>query len=173
MELAASAGDSGKAMARPENASGIPIWRFVALALLALAGFGISAYLTAVHYADAPLACSVTSLIDCSAVTHSAYSVVSSSSVPIAALGLVWFGVVGGAAITAILSTTRQDLMVMVQAALALGGLLYVLYLVYVELVQLHRICEWCTGVHLLTVGIFFMAASNLQALLGGHGETG
>lgn len=140
--------------------------------LLALAGFGISAFLAAVHYTNAPLACSVTSLIDCSAVTHSAFSVVSSSSIPIAALGLAWFAAVGSAAMTAILSPTRQSLMVMVQAALALGGLLYVLYLVYVELVRLHRICEWCTGVHLLTVAIFFLAFSNLQALLASRQES-
>ena len=31
-------------------------------------------------------------------------------------------------------------------------GFAFVLYLVYTELVTLHAICLWCTGVHLVTL---------------------
>jgi hypothetical protein len=37
-------------------------------------------------------------------------------------------------------------------------GLLFVLYLVYAEIVQLRALCPWCTGVHILTLVIFLLA---------------
>jgi uncharacterized membrane protein len=41
-----------------------------------------------------------------------------------------------------------------------------VFYLVYAELVKLHKICEWCTAVHILTALTFFVALYRLLNLL-------
>ena len=49
------------------------------------------------------------------------------------------------------------------QMTLALAGLAFALYLVYAELVQLHRICVWCTGVHALALALFLMTIVRLQ----------
>ena len=38
------------------------------------------------------------------------------------------------------------------------AGLVFVLYLVYAEIVQLRAFCAWCTGVHILTLVIFLLA---------------
>jgi uncharacterized membrane protein len=43
------------------------------------------------------------------------------------------------------------------------SGIAFVLYLIYVELVIVHRICEWCTAAHLLAFAIFLLAAADLQ----------
>lgn len=42
-------------------------------------------------------------------------------------------------------------------------ALIVVLYLVYIEIVVLHQICEWCTVVHLLVVATFVLALVRLQ----------
>ena len=44
-------------------------------------------------------------------------------------------------------------------------GLVVVLYLVYVEIVHLHVICEWCTAVHVLTLLTFLVALYRVQQI--------
>jgi hypothetical protein len=46
----------------------------------------------------------------------------------------------------------------LVQLLWAAGGLLFVFYLVFDEIVRLHNICEWCTAVHFLTLITFMLA---------------
>ena len=128
-----------------------------ALLGLAVLGLAISAYLTTVHYANVPLACSTTGVVDCSAVTTSSYSVIPRTSTPITVPGMAWFVVSAGLALVALLrARSRQEephWLRPVHLGWALLGLATVLYLIWVEAVQLHRICEWCTGVHVLVVG--------------------
>ena len=47
--------------------------------------------------------------------------------------------------------------------AWSLVGMLTVLYLVYAELVRLHRICAWCTALHVMILVIFLVTLVNLQ----------
>lgn len=99
----------------------------VAVAVLALIGLGISAYLTAGHYQEFPLACSTTGVIDCVSVTHSRYSTLA--GVPVGLLGYVWFASIGGCAFV----TSRFMAGVhwlWAQMTLALGALAFVMYLV-------------------------------------------
>jgi uncharacterized membrane protein len=51
------------------------------------------------------------------------------------------------------------------QAGLPLGAvsLVTVLYLMYIEIVRLHAICEWCTAVHALTLLTFLVALYRVQ----------
>jgi uncharacterized membrane protein len=42
-------------------------------------------------------------------------------------------------------------------------GTIVVLYLIFVELVILHQICEWCTVVHLLVLGTFVLVLRQVQ----------
>lgn len=42
-------------------------------------------------------------------------------------------------------------------------GMLSVLYLVWAELVPLHEICEWCTGVHILVFLSLLVTVTRLQ----------
>jgi uncharacterized membrane protein len=137
----------------------------VATAALALAGLGISAYLTAAHYQEFPLACSTTGVIDCALVAHSSYSTVA--GLPVSLLGPIWFALVGACALMTWPAAAGGPWLGV--QTLAIGGLVFVLYLVYAELVQLHRICEWCTGVHALTLGICLLTVARLQRHAAGH----
>ena len=139
----------------------------VALVGMAIAGIAVAAYLTAVHYTPLPLVCSTTGVIDCAQVTSSSYSVVPGTTVPITIPGMLWFLVSGGLAGVGLVRVwqrrpepARLRLAQLVWAAL---GLAFVLYLVYVEIVLLHKLCEWCTVVHLLILVTLLVALNHAQ----------
>jgi uncharacterized membrane protein len=115
----------------------------------ALAGLAISAYLTAVHVAQAPLVCSVRGPVDCERVLTSAYAQLGGTAIPTSVAGLAWFAVSG---VLAVLQLARPRARAPMVAGLtwSLLGLLAALALVYVEIVLLGAICAWCSGAHLL-----------------------
>jgi uncharacterized membrane protein len=134
----------------------------VAMVAIALVGVGISIYLTTIHYAHVAPACTVNGIINCSSVLKSRFSTVPGTTVPITIPGMVWFLVSGTLAMTGLVRIWRgqdePERLRLYQLVWAAGGMLFVLYLVYAEIVQLHNICEWCTGVHILTLATFILA---------------
>ena len=146
-----------------------------ALLLLALAGTGIALYLTAVHYEHLPLLCSASGLVNCERVTSSPYSVLFGTTIPITVPGLAWtlisaalavVGLVGLRSASSISSIFPR--VVLTQFLWSLLGLLTVLYFVYVEIVLLHTICAWCTGLHVIILVMFLLT---LVLLLSGPTE--
>ena len=120
------------------------------------AGIAVSIYLTTVHYGNAPLFCSTQGTVDCEAVLHSRYATIA--GVPISVGGIVWFA--GMAALAILRPVSRMAL-----AWLALG-LVSVLWLVYVELFRLEKLCLWCSAAHVLIVvciGTVLLAASRSE----------
>jgi uncharacterized membrane protein len=51
------------------------------------------------------------------------------------------------------------------QLAWCVAGLVAVFYLIYAE-VKLHKICEWCTAVHILTALTFFVVLYRVLSLI-------
>lgn len=140
----------------------------VAILLMALAGLGVSIYLTVVHYQGLGVAfCSTTGLVNCNKVTSSGNSVLFGSNIPITVPGMLWFLVSGGLALVAlraIWSNRREPARLRTAHLLwATLGMIFVLYLVYAEIVLLHTLCEWCTVIHLLTFATFLLALNRWQ----------
>lgn len=140
---------------------------------MAVLGFAISVYLTTVHYAGVRLVCSTGGIVNCAAVTSSAYSVIPGTQLPITIPGMLWFAVSGAMAVVALVALRRGE---SEPARLRLAhaiwgglGLVFVFYLVFAELVKLRSICEWCTAVHLLTLFTFFIALYRLQLQMSGE----
>src|SRR6266702_5597144 len=134
----------------------------VLLLLLSLVGAGIAIYLTTVHYENVPLICSASGLVDCARVLSSSYSVIPGTTVPITIPGLGWCAVMAVLALAALrLSSIRRRILV-AQFAWSLVGMLSVLYLVYIELVRLHTICAWCTGLHAIILLMFLITLAQL-----------
>ena len=129
-------------------------WFVPALLAIAVAGVLISGYLTITHLSAVPLVCTVNAVVNCESVTHSPYSVVPGTSVPISVVGVAWFVVLAGLA----LSGRRRLQLVWTAAAL-----LVVIYLIYVEIVVLHQLCEWCTVLHVLIVASLLITIRQLQ----------
>ncbi|MEL4505969.1 vitamin K epoxide reductase family protein [Luteococcus sp. H138] len=131
--------------------------------LLYLVAFCVAGYLTYEHCTgNATLACSSTGVVDCASVTTSSYSYLF--GIPVALLGLLWAlaSLVLWAWGRRALPWARRN---PVQLGWLAAGLAFVLYLVWVELVPLGKICSWCTVVH-VTVLLLFLLRLTAQILL-------
>ena len=105
-----------------------------AVALLALAGGGVAAYLTWVHYRPAGLVCFAGG--GCETVQHSSYSELG--GVPVALLGLVAYLVLLASAFV------RGAPAAAAAAVVSLGGFAFAAWLVYVQGWILDAWCAWC-----------------------------
>jgi uncharacterized membrane protein len=148
MVPATAGNDSGATI--PDRMDSIPsplgAWLLVVLALI---GMGLAGYLTAVHYSPTLLVCSNKGLINCEAVLTSGYSVIPGTAIPITVPGLAYFLV---SLVLALAQLRRPGNYGLRQAHAVWGGLglLTALYLIFVELLEVHNICIWCTSVHVM-----------------------
>jgi uncharacterized membrane protein len=119
------------------------LFRWGALAVLAVAGMGVAAYLTYTHYADKVVACG--GVGQCETVQQSEYSTIA--GVPVSLLGGL-----AAAALLAIALGRLGGLSLAVEwASLATLGLTtasvaFAAYLTYVELFVLEAICIYCVA---------------------------
>jgi uncharacterized membrane protein len=139
----------------------------VAIAAMAVAGTAIAVYLTAVHYTHSAAVCTTVGPINCTSVLQSRYSLVPGTELPITLPGMLWFALSGGLALAGLRAVWRGEreperlrLAMLVWSA---AGLAFVLYLVFVEIVVVGAICEWCTAIHLLTLATFLVALHRWQ----------
>lgn len=129
---------------------------------LSLLGLGVAVYLTTVHYANVPLACSSTGIIDCAKVVTSQYSVIPGTSVAITVPGMAFFVVSLGMAVAQLRRPLQFNLRQW-HFAWSCLGLLAVFYLVFVELVELKAICLFCTIVHAAILATLITTAWRLR----------
>ena len=106
----------------------------VALIVVSVAGIAVAAYLTYIHYEPKALICTTGG--GCETVQQSKYSKIA--GIPVALLGL--FAYVGIFAS----GLLRSELARAMGAAIAVGGLAFALYLVYVQNSKIHAWCQWC-----------------------------
>ncbi|GCE11629.1 vitamin K epoxide reductase family protein [Tengunoibacter tsumagoiensis] len=136
----------------------------ILLLVLSLIGVGISIYLTVIHYNHAPVVCSASGVVNCELVLSSTYSSVPGTTIPISIPGLLWTLVGAGLAVAALVLGPARKWVRIAEVAWTGLGMLTVFYLVYAELVRLHAICAWCTGLHVI---IFIMFLSSILLLQG------
>lgn len=165
-------GGNGKppAAARPAPAaakeaplSGPPAWFRWTTLVLAVIGLGVSIYLTIEHYtASTTLACSDNGAVNCLKVTTSPQSMVF-GIFPVAVLGLAFY------LFMVAVSTpwgwrSRWPVVHWARLASVIVGIVFVLYLVYVELFLVRAICLWCTSVHVVTFLLFVLTMAGAAA---------
>jgi uncharacterized membrane protein len=130
------------------------LWRGVLA--LAVAGVGISGYLTYTHFAHKPVICA--GLGSCATVQASEYATVA--GVPVALFGLVSFLAIG---VLAVLAVSRPWAALAV-FGLALSGVLYSAYLTWVELAVLDAVCLWCAASAVVITAIAVVSGQALFA---------
>jgi uncharacterized membrane protein len=155
--------------ARPADPGG-PRWLPLTTFILSLVGLGLSVYLTITHYTDtAPAGCPVNSTINCTKVTTSPESIIF-GIFPVAVLGLAFY-----VFMVAVNSpwAWRANLPVIRWSRLAgvITGIVFVLYLVYAELFKINAICEYCTGVHIITFILFGLVMYSTATRIGPAGK--
>ena len=132
-------------------------WLQITTLVLALAGLGVSIYLTIAHFTESALAgCSESGLVNCTKVTTSPESYVF--GIPVAVLGLAFFVFAVAIMSPWAWQSARREIHLARIASLvvAIG---FVLYLIYAELFTIGSICLYCTSVHVITFVLFVLTA--------------
>jgi uncharacterized membrane protein len=155
----------------PERPAGPPLWLQLTSLVLAILGLGVSIYETYGEFHGARLAGCPSGghgTFDCSAVLTSPEAKVF-GVIPVAVLGIVFYVFV-----VAIMTPWAWRMQRREVAWLRLGSMIvgmgFVVYLLYAELYQIGEICEYCTGVHVITFLLF--AITMVSAAIWGLGKT-
>ncbi len=116
------------------------------LEALLLVGIAVSAYLAYVHYYPGYLACFKSSIVDCSAVITSSYSVIF--GIPLAVYSIAWF-------IIAFLLVRSGKLKTFTEIwfLIGIGGIIYSFFSMY----MLSKICIYCLSLDVLIVICIFL----------------
>jgi uncharacterized membrane protein len=158
--------------AEETRSSGQPLWLQVVTFVLAILGLAISAYETWAHYHGSHLAgCSTKpGTFDCTAVITSPQSMIF-GVIPVAVLGLAFY--VAAVPLFSPWAWRIQRLEVhLLRLASVVVGMGFVMYLIYAELYQIGQVCEYCTGVHIVTFLLFCITVFSVAIWgLGGKRE--
>jgi uncharacterized membrane protein len=134
---------------------GPPLWLQLTTFVLALAGLGVSIYLTIAHFTESTLAgCSESGLVNCTKVTTSPQSYVF--GIPVAVLGLAFYLFAAAIMSPWAWQAARREIHLLRLASVVVG-IGFVLYLVYAELFIIGSICLYCTSVHAITFVLFVL----------------
>ena len=133
----------------------VPLWLQIVTFAVALAGLGVSIYLTIAHFTESALiGCSESGLVNCTKVTTSPQSY--AFGIPVAVLGLAFYVFA-----VAMMSPWawqwqwRRREVALIRLASVVVGIGFVIYLLYAELFLIGSICLYCTSVHVLTFVLF------------------
>ena len=157
------------------STDGPPAWFQWTTLVLAILGLAISIYETWAHFhGNTLLGCSSNphATFDCSAVITSSQSMVF-NVIPVAILGLAFYVVAvplfspwgwrytgreprGLGRLLRRLGLTQHGVS-WLRLASMIVGMGFVMYLIYVEVAQIRNVCEYCTGVHIVTFLLFCM----------------
>jgi uncharacterized membrane protein len=178
---AAAAAKAREVVTEPDELAtpaGPPLWFQVTTLVLAIIGLGISIYETYAHFTGNRLAgCPAGGhgTFNCTAVITSPQSMVF-GVIPVAILGLAYY-----LAAVPLFSPwgwrwkgysrlgLTQRRIGWFRLGSAVVGMGFVMYLIYAEVYQIGNICEYCTGVHIVTFLLFCMTL--VAAALWGLGD--
>lgn len=136
--------------------------RRLAMPLLGLAGMGISGYLTYIHYQQTAAICLPN--MSCSTVLTSEYAQIW--GVPLALLGLLLYAAITAAGLGVLLTREKpREFLSLASYAFSLSGILFIVYLYYLEIFEIEAFCTWCVASSIVMLGIFCLAIWNLADL--------
>jgi uncharacterized membrane protein len=160
-------GSSTRARQRQAGPSRSLSWPQLTALVLAIAGLLDSAY-------QAYTKLSGTGLAGCSAKTDACVLVQNSSQAYILGIPMAVFGLVFYLFMTGICTPpawrSATPLVHWARLGGAIAGMLFVLYLLYAELIELRQVCPYCTSIHVITFLLFSVIvfqASSPGALRG------
>jgi uncharacterized membrane protein len=138
---------------------GPPTWFGWTTFVLAILGLGISVYETYAHYNGSKLLGCPTGhgTFNCTAVITSSQSMVF-NVIPVAVLGLAFYVVAVPLFSPWAWRLRWRDRQIgLLRLLSVILGMGFVMYLIYAEVYQIGQVCEYCTGVHIVTFLLFCM----------------
>jgi uncharacterized membrane protein len=127
-----------------------------AIALVALAGAAVAAYLVYARYTHTQIACTTGG---CDTVQHSRYARLA--GVPVAVLGLAAYLAIFATALSARVEAAA------IAAAIALGGLAFAIYLIVIQVAVIDAICQWCLASDAILAVLAVLTVERLRRLAG------
>ena len=119
---------------RCRDAEGVTDRRLrAAIALFALAGAAVAAYLVYTRYTHTQIACTTGG---CETVLRSHYAKIG--GVPIALFGAITYFII------LCLQFVRSELAALAAAAISVAALVFALYLIVIQVAVLEALCQWC-----------------------------
>jgi uncharacterized membrane protein len=139
-----------------------PMTNRMAIAVLALVGLLVSAYMAAYTFGLlGHIACGVGG---CQTVQNSPWA--RFLGVPVSLIGFIGYGALLTAALVGLQpSGTGSRAVATVLAAGATTGLLFSTYLTWLEAFVIHAWCRWCVGSAIIAVGIFLFSLPEFRRL--------
>ena len=122
------------------------------ITILAVLGLGVSGYLTYTHLFGVPIYCGGAS--SCELVNSSRYAFLG--PIPVSLLGLI--GYLAILVLSFIPTNDDRQWPAQLIFGVALIGVMFQLYLTYVELFVLYAICYWCVASQILILLIFILS---------------
>ncbi len=147
-----------------------PLWLQLVSLVLAVLGLAVSAYETYAHFNGSHLAGCPSGgggAFNCTAVITSAQSMVF-GVFPVAILGLAFYVFVVAIMTPWAWRTQRREVHLLRLVSMVVG-MGFVMYLIYAEVYQIQQVCEYCTGVHIITFLLFCLTL--VAAALWGTGS--
>ncbi len=137
------------------------------LILIALAGLGVSIYLTARHFQilikgfEAPSFCSINEHFDCDTILISRFAELG--PFPLGGLGLVFYLYLLGALLAARLSGENIKSTLALPFLASIGGIFLTIYLAFVSSFILKTYCLFCISLYVITWASFLLLKSVLE----------
>jgi uncharacterized membrane protein len=134
----------------------------VLVLLLALAGIGVSGYLTYTHWFNKSVVCA--GFGSCDVVAQSSYS--HMGPIPVALFGLLGYvAILALAAFRLRVGDRWGDWPLLLIWGMALGGVAYSAYLTYLELFVIDAVCIWCVTSAVIMVGILLVSTAGVLTM--------
>ena len=127
-------------------------WVQVSAFLLCILGLVDSAYQTYTHFTGTGLAGCSAAGDPCVLVQSSSYAYIA--GIPVAVLGVAFY-VFMVTVCSPVAWRSKFPAVRWIRLASVVTGIIFVLYLVYAELIGVGRICPYCTSVHIITFLLF------------------
>jgi uncharacterized membrane protein len=139
-------------------------WLRVLSIVIAIVGLFVAGYMTWAEATGNETVCADTGAIDCAVVQESAYA--STLGIPVALMGML-----GYIAILAVLVLEDQIEIVATYGrtwivAMALFGVMFQLYLTYVEGAVLEKWCQWCIMSFIAITALFALGVFRLNTFM-------
>jgi uncharacterized membrane protein len=133
-----------------------PTWTVYLLPILCLVGVGVAAYLTFVETRQVAAICGPVG--DCNTVQSSPYAKLF-GVLPVGLLGVLgYLGILCAWAVWKLGKGGLHDLGGLAVFVLALFGVLFSIYLTYLELVVIRAVCMWCLGSAVIMAALLALA---------------
>ncbi|HEY8080820.1 MAG TPA: vitamin K epoxide reductase family protein [Acidimicrobiales bacterium] len=145
-----------------------PLWIVIVTPILAIIGLGIAIYLTIVHFEGTKYLVCNNSQFNCIKVTTSGES--RFLGIPVVFLGLFQYTAMTGLCSPWAWHARHREVHI-ARLAFATVGMGFILWLIAAELLIVKSICEWCSGVHLVTFALFVIIVLTVPKMLGWTGQ--